>query len=47
MTTGEIFIAIFVLLFFIFFIYIGIRLFRYNTREREEIALRNEQRKLK
>lgn len=47
MTTGEVFIAIFVLAFFIFFIYMGIRFFKYNKREREEIALRNEIRKLK
>lgn len=47
MTVGEVFIAIFVTVFFIFFIYVGIRLFRYNKRERQEIALRNEQRKIK
>lgn len=47
MTTGEILIAIFVGVFFIFFIYMGIRLFKWNKREREEIAQRNERRKLK
>ncbi len=43
MTTGEIFVFV----FFALFIYVGIRLFKWNKREREEIALRNEQRKLK
>ncbi len=47
MSGGEIFVAIFVMVFFIAFIIIGLWLFRYNKREREEIALRNEQRKLK
>lgn len=45
MSIGEYLVAGFVFLMLGAFVYIGIRLFKYNQREREEIAKRNEQRK--
>ncbi len=45
MSIGEYLIAAFVFLMLGAFVYIGVKLFRYNQKEREEIAKRNEQRK--
>lgn len=47
MTNGEIFILFFVTIVFLTFIFIGIKLFKWNKKEREEINLRNQQRKTK
>jgi len=47
MTIGEILILIFVTTAFFIFIFVGIKLYKWNKKDREEIALRNKQRKLK
>lgn len=45
MSLGEIIIFVFVVLFFVGGIYGGIRLFRWNQRDRASIEKRNEDKK--